>query len=999
MSLKAEPPPDQGSAMPTPSSNPVLLTWLRRAGIAVAVILVLYLAVAFALSRFLDPEALASWLEPRMEDAVGREVEVARVEVGFFPLSVRLRDVQVADPTGMALHLARIGSLEFQVAVLPLLRREVEVARLVVDGFQAELRVASDGSTNFGPPSEESPVDPVGAAYPEEEEAEPAPSDPGAPALQEGDGMPFALNLRSVRVSSSRISYEHQGDSLFAEAGDLGLRATVRGGAGGAWRLEGSSQATATLRKGSAAPLLDGVAVGLAFDLEADEGLDVLEVRTGELSLDRIGLALSGRAENLRAPIRRLALELRGTEVPVGRLLELLPDSVRRALPADVEGILAAHLQVEGEAGPGKLPDVTGRMTLAQGRVTMDGRPVAEALTADAALAADGNVRTRIQGTVLEGPFSVEGRVALGDGGGVDLTLKADPNLARVGSVAQLPEGTTLAGRLRTEVRVTGPLDDPRGLRFFGELRPSAIRATLPDLAVPLEVGDGLVQVAGTRATFSGLPVALGPDRLTISGEVADLLALLEPDATPQLRGEVRGPRLDLNALSARPLPDSSLTYGIVAFAKVGDRRVGNLTVEEAAEKLGLARPATLPLAGELMVALDTILDRQGRMEDVRARVEFGPDFLRVPQASFRRYGGEIRTTADLSLGDDPSAPFSLSLRVRNLDAAAFLSETTPLGRLVRGRLTLELDLVGTLDEFLLPDRPTLVGSGSWYLADGGLASSPLTQGLATFLGMEELREPTIRDWGTSFILESGWLRLADATVEGAPGTPRVGGSLGLSGGLDLRSAFILPMERLDTSALERLGVAGEIAAGVVQRPEVVQAILRIGGTVFDPSIQADPGSTVRTLGQALQEEIRSEVTERIEAQQAEAQRRIEEQKQQLQERATGFFRGLVQRRDTTATPPPPLPDTARVPPPDTVRPDTTRPDTTRPNTLRPDTVRPDTVRPDTIRPDTVRPDTTRPDTTRPDTLRPDTVRPDTVRPAAAAADATRPSPPWPLLQ
>jgi hypothetical protein len=969
MSLKAEPPPDQGSAMPAPSSNPVLLIWLRRAGIAVVVLLVLYLAMAFTLSRFLDPEALASWLEPRMQDAVGREVEVGRVEVGFFPLSVRLRDVQVADPTGMAPHLARLGSLEFQVAVLPLLRREVEVARLVVDGFQAELRVASDGSTNFGPPSEEPPDDPVGAADPPEEE----------------DGMPFALNLRSVRVSSSRISYENLGDSLFAEAGDLGLRASVRGGAGEAWRLEGTSRATATISMGSSAPILDRVAVGLAFDLEADHELNVLEVRTGELSLDRIALALSGRAEDLQAPVRRLALELRGSELPLPRLLELLPDSVRRALPMDAGGVLSAHLQVEGEVGPEQLPDVTGRVTLAQGRATMDGRSVAEDLTADVALAADGTIRTKAEGIVLDGPFSVEGRVALGEGGSVDLTLKANPDLARAGSVADLPEGTTLAGRLQTEIRVTGPIGDPRGLQFFGELRPSAVRATLPDLAVPVEVGDGLVQVAGTRATFSQLPIALGPDRLTLSGEVADLLALLEPDATPQLRGEVRGPHLDLNALSARPIPDSSLTYGIVAFAKVGNRRVGNLSVEEAAEKLGLARPTTLPMAGELMVALDTVLDRQGLMENVRARVEFGPDFLRIPQASFRRYGGEIRTTADLSLGDDPSAPFSLSLQVRNLDAAAFLSETTPLGRLVRGRLTLELDLVGTLDEFLLPDRPTLVGSGSWYLADGGLASSPLTRTLATFLGVEELREPTIRDWGTSFILEDGWLLLADATVEGAPGTPRVGGSLGLDGGLDLRSAFILPLERLGTPALERLGVAGQIAAGVVQRPEVVQAILRIGGSVFDPSLQADPGSTIRTLGQAVQEEIRSEVTERIEAQQAEAQRRIEEQKQQLQERATGFFRGLVQRRDTTATPPPPLPDTARVPPPDT---------------LRPDTLRPDTVRPDTVRPDTVRPDTVRPDTVRPDTVRPDTVRPDTVRPAAAAAaGATPPGPPWPLLQ
>jgi hypothetical protein len=84
-------------------------------------------------------------------------------------------------PRGWRRTWPELESLEFQVAVLPLLRREVEVARLVVDGFQAELRVASDGSTNFGPPSEEPPHDPL-PADPPEEEAAPMPGDPEAPA-------------------------------------------------------------------------------------------------------------------------------------------------------------------------------------------------------------------------------------------------------------------------------------------------------------------------------------------------------------------------------------------------------------------------------------------------------------------------------------------------------------------------------------------------------------------------------------------------------------------------------------------------------------------------------------------------------------------------------------------------------------------------------------------------------------------------------------------------
>ena len=142
----------------------------------------------------------------------------------------------------------------------------------------------------------------------------------------------------------------------------------------------------------------------------------------------------------------------------------------------------------------------------------------------------------------------------------------------------------------------------------------------------------------------------------------------------------------------------------------------------------------------------------------------------------------------------------------------------------------------------------------------------------------------------------------------------------------------------------------------------MVQAVLRIGGSVFNPSIQADPRAAAMTLRTAVQEEVTKEAQERIDAQraeaerilqeqQAEAQRRIAEQREQLQDRATGYLRGLVRRPDTARVPP--ASDTIQVQL-DSLRPDTTRPDTTRPDTVQSDTVQSDTLRPDTVRSDTL---------------------------------------------
>jgi len=181
-------------------------------------------------------------------------------------------------------------------------------------------------------------------------------------------------------------------------------------------------------------------------------------------------------------------------------------------------------------------------------------------------------------------------------------------------------------------------------------------------------------------------------------------------------------------------------------------------------------------------------------------------------------------------------------------------------------------------------------------------------------------------------------VRLADATVNGAPGSPRVGGGIGLDGGLDLLAAFSLPAERLDAAALERLGAAGAVVERLRRRDDVVEAVLRIGGDVLDPNLRADAGSPVRTLATAAQEEAKAEVQEQI-----------QEQRKAIEERATGFLRGLLQRRDTAHA----VRDTTRK---DTVPPDTLRRDPVPPDTLRKDTIPPDTLRKDTIPGDSLRP-------------------------------------------
>jgi len=913
------------------SNNPNRHPWVRRVLIFIGVAGVLYLGLLFVLSRFLDPETLAASLEPQLERALARDVEIGRAEVGFFPLGMRLQDVSVADPTGLAPMLASVESVEFQVDLIPLFRKQIRIRRLVINTPVANLRVAADGHTNFGDFSAE--------------------QSQGAPDEEPGAAEAFSLVLRGIQITGGRLSLINEEDSTTANMGDLQLRADVQREAAGPWSFVGSSEGDVSFGKIDGEGGATGLPLVLSFDILAGPSFEELEIRSGSLGVESVALVLDGKVEGLKNPVRMISLNLRGDGIPLQSLLEALPEQLRSSFLGEAEGSVGgsvggsieADLRVEGELGPDKKPRISGTARLAGASLSKDGIRLARNLNADFSMASGGPLLVSAEGEVMDGPFALEGQGEMGGERLIDLRLEAYPDLALIGSVVELQEGVSAQGRIKADVRITGPAADPRKLRFWGEVSPTQLRIITPAVGVPITFPGGPIALQGNNATFRDFPLLLELDQFLATGEIRGITSFGESGRTVEANASIRGPKLNLLRLTTKPLPDPALSYGKVAFARVGGRPVAGRSVVEAAQELRLNRPDSIPLAGVLTLALDTIIDAKGRLENVRAVVEFGPDFLRVSDASFNRYGGRIQANGNLMLGENAQEPFSMKLEVENLDASAFLGANSPLGKIVRGRLSLNLDLVGSLDALLLPEGPTLVGSGAFSLTEGGLNSILITESLATFLGLDEYRVPDIQDWSTAFVLENGRVRLADARLAGAPGEPRVGGSIGLDGGLDLLSVFSLPSDRLGSFARENLGMAGDLAGRVANRPDVVQAVIRIRGSILGPDLEADPGAAAETITRAVGEEVQSE-----------ANRRIQEQTTRLQNRASGFLRGLTQKREVQR-PPDSLP--ANPPPPDTIRPDTIRPDTIRPDTIRPDSIPPDTIRPDTLPPDSVRPE------------------------------------------
>jgi len=117
----------------------------------VGLLVVAVAAVAVFLARF-DPNTLKPRIEAAAEQATGRKLTLngpIRLSWSLWP-TVALSDVALANPAGLSRsEMARLQSLDVQLAVLPLLHDRIEITRLVLQHPDILLEIDRQGRPNW----------------------------------------------------------------------------------------------------------------------------------------------------------------------------------------------------------------------------------------------------------------------------------------------------------------------------------------------------------------------------------------------------------------------------------------------------------------------------------------------------------------------------------------------------------------------------------------------------------------------------------------------------------------------------------------------------------------------------------------------------------------------------------------------------------------------------------------------------------------------------------
>lgn len=182
-------------------------------------LLLILVALGFALTHLFDPNDYKDEIRQLARDKANLELTL-NGDIGWslFPwLGLELTDATLASATTPDQPFADLRLLGLSVRVLPLLRREVQMSDIRVDGLNLNLQRDEKGRGNWedvGRP----PQPAVATSTPPGEAA--APSADSAPASTRESAQPIKLDIDSLIVNSARIDYHdaQKGQQFSAES-------------------------------------------------------------------------------------------------------------------------------------------------------------------------------------------------------------------------------------------------------------------------------------------------------------------------------------------------------------------------------------------------------------------------------------------------------------------------------------------------------------------------------------------------------------------------------------------------------------------------------------------------------------------------------------------------------------------------------------------------------------------------------------------------------------
>jgi AsmA protein len=788
----------------------------------VIVTLVLLIILATVVTKIVfTKQKLLSLLVPKIESALNREVEIDDVSVSIWGgLGAEVKGMRVLNPPGFSKEeLFRFDQLSIRIKFWPLLRRRVEVKKLILESPNINLEKNQQGVSNFADLIE-----------------------------SKGGTIVLPVAFDQLEIRNGELSYLDDKDKKKIVLHRLEQRAKLSLDE----RME-NAEITGEIKadhieldlpayKGSLPPL--SFSVEHQINLNAIE--DLVDVRALRIGIGKIMIDIKGRVENVSSsPVLDLAVE--SEKIPLEDIFATLPKEESSPLnQLKTSGTLAISASVKSTAKVKAPIHIEGRITLQNTKIDFISVPKPFEMPYGEIIFNNRSLSFFTSQAKL-GEAPLELKLVMEDFSDPSLTseLRTKLNLALLGEFISLPEGTDLRGDAEVNAKAYGKMKKVEGLNFSGRIGLKKVEMTTPALGVPIRNLNADIALKDDDLEISDLSLSLGKSSLNLKGKMYGAIPyFLSPQKEkPLLSFNLDSPLLDLDQI----LP---VTEGKKAEGTVGEKDAALLPDINAGGQVFIQRA----------------IFRGIEFNDVSFKMDVADGVLRLDNIVANVYSGSVGGGVTCDLKDMDHTQFDMNLTANQIESNDFLSRFTAFDDRLFGRLNLNAKFSGKGNS-VEDIKKSLVANGTANFEQGKLVNWELLSKLATFLNIEGFKEQQIRTLRNSFRITEGRVWFDDLSASSKQGDFTLVGSVGLDGSLDYKlTAVLSPELSLRFDALSSLSEYLKNEQGRVVLD------VNIGGQAKSPQFAFDTSRAEKKLQDQLKaktdakkEEIEEQVKEKAE--------------------------------------------------------------------------------------------------------------------------------------
>ncbi len=418
--------------------------------------------------------------------------------------------------------LFAMKNITVNVKFMPLLKKKVEISKVLFDGISVLVEADKRGSFNF-----EDMIPPADTTKEEEIDTTSTPL----------DSLPIDLSLESFEIRDARIIYRNLKDEQEIVLGDIDQHVDVIM----------DKTMDSVLTKG----LLEVKNVSVSgkglpiekSDMKLIFSHDLyLQLKSGNLTINEMKAGFQKNVITVKGSVNNFLTESIGLDVAlqtnVIKLEELFAE-IPPALSPEIRkiktsGTMQLGVAVKGELdtnNPQKLPKINGSFVMNNILVKYTDLPKSiNNLNADIKFTENSLNMSKFGFNLGENPISVKALVQNFLAPKIDVAVKANLDLAIVKDVVPLPEGVSVSGKINSDLTAKGEVDpkDPTKIAVNGGVDFLNIVATTPEVKKPVEL-DGAFLFSNEKLNLKDFKTVIGTSSVTTNMNISNYLGLILP--------------------------------------------------------------------------------------------------------------------------------------------------------------------------------------------------------------------------------------------------------------------------------------------------------------------------------------------------------------------------------------------------------------------------------------------------------------------------------------